>query len=109
MTKCLALTLPRMYADHHVQRVRQLLAALDGVGDVQASAMDMTVSVCYQPDKATPEAIRAVLAEAGYEEGQVLTTARDILADRSAWYRDGLRMTGTAKTDKAQSGDFRKY
>jgi copper chaperone CopZ len=105
----LTLTLPHMYADHHVQRVREVLAGLDGVADVYASAMDMQVDVEYDPAKTSPEAVRSALGQAGYEEGQVQTSASDILADRSSWFRASLRMTGLSTTDKAQSGDFRKY
>jgi copper chaperone CopZ len=64
--KVLILETPMMYGDHHVQEVRKLLLDLSGVTDVNASSAFQMVEVHYQETEVTPEAVRAVLAEAGY-------------------------------------------
>lgn len=57
---------PAMYGDHHVLEVRRLLLALPGVEEVNASSCFQAVEVHYDPDKITPEKIKAVLEENGY-------------------------------------------
>ncbi len=109
MAERVTLTLPGMYADHHVQRVRELLSKVSGVGDVYASSMTMKVEVEFDPSLTTPEAIRSAVARGGYSEGPVQAAASDILTQRSSWFRASLRMTSPNAVDKAQSGDFRKY
>ena len=41
------LSVPTMWADHHVLKVREVLTALDGVQDVYASAAWKQVVVAY--------------------------------------------------------------
>ena len=60
------LSVPAMYADHHVVEVRRLLLELPGVEDVQASSAFYAVRVTYDPAKLNPDQITARLAEAGY-------------------------------------------
>ncbi|GIK54386.1 MAG: heavy-metal-associated domain-containing protein [Chloroflexi bacterium] len=62
----LSLSLPMMYADHHVLAVRQLLLALPGVVDVYASSSFQVVDVSFDETRCAEEEIRSVLAEAGY-------------------------------------------
>ncbi len=60
------LSLPAMYADHHVVEVRRLLLALPGVDDVYASSAFQAAEITYDPQRVEPAAIEKVLADAGY-------------------------------------------
>lgn len=64
----LTLETPMMYGDHHVLAVRQLLLALPGVAEVDASSAFQMVEAHYDPAAISPEAIEAALQEAGYLE-----------------------------------------
>lgn len=109
MAERLILTIPRLYADHHVQKVREILLGLAGVDDVRASAMDAQVAVVYRADKIQPEAIREALAQAGYEEGTEAPGVTAAQAERSAWYRTPIRPVNTNPADRGMAGDFRRY
>ncbi|NPV09501.1 MAG: heavy-metal-associated domain-containing protein [Anaerolineae bacterium] len=109
MAERLMLSIPRLYADHHVQRVREILLGLEGVEDVWASAMDSQVVVLYGPDRIQAEAIREALAQAGYEEGAVASGVTPAQAERSAWYRTPIRPANTNAIDRGMAGDFRRY
>ena len=65
MNTC-SLSLPMMYADHHVLAVRQLLLALPGVVDVYASSSFQVVDVSFDETQCAEEEIHSILAEAGY-------------------------------------------
>ena len=60
-------SLPAMWADHHVLAVREALSRVTGVEEVLASAMYKDVLVKYDPASVNPEALKGVLAEAGYD------------------------------------------
>jgi copper chaperone CopZ len=60
------LTLPALYADHHVTEVRRILLALEGVQDVYASSAFQLVEVQYDEGVLAAEAIQEALAAAGY-------------------------------------------
>jgi copper chaperone CopZ len=60
------INLPKMFADHHVLKVRDVLCAVDGVEDVVASSAWQAVIVTYHPDKIDPQAIEKSLTDAGY-------------------------------------------
>ncbi|MBZ0274628.1 MAG: heavy-metal-associated domain-containing protein [Anaerolineae bacterium] len=62
----LIINLPRMYGDHHVTQVRQILLALPGVTDVYASSSFQVVEVRYDPAVLDAAAINATLDAAGY-------------------------------------------
>jgi hypothetical protein len=62
----LTLELPALYGDHHVTEVRRILLEMAGVEDVYASSSFHVVEVTYDPVKINPDAITAVLGEAGY-------------------------------------------
>lgn len=62
----ISLSLPMMYADHHVLAVRRLLFDLPGVTDVYASSSFQIVEVSFDESQLPPEKIETVLAEAGY-------------------------------------------
>ncbi|MGQ9553085.1 MAG: heavy-metal-associated domain-containing protein [Anaerolineae bacterium] len=109
MAETLVLTIPRMYADHHVQKVRDVVLALKGIENIRASAMDMQVEVTYRPGEIAPTDIKEALAKAGYEEGAVQSVLEMIAADGSAWRHGSLRTTRTNEADTKMAGDFRKY
>jgi copper chaperone CopZ len=62
-------SLPSMYGDHHVIRVRQIVAALAGVAEIRASAAQQTLVVKFAPGQLSAERIRAALAEGGFAPG----------------------------------------
>ncbi|MHB0877914.1 MAG: heavy-metal-associated domain-containing protein [Anaerolineae bacterium] len=98
-----------MYADHHVQRVRQVLLALPGVDSVWASAAEMRVEVGYRAGETNASAIRQALEQAGYPEGQTLSMEDILSATRTAWQRSTIRFSQTHPADRQAAGDFRRY
>ena len=60
------LSVPTMWADHHVLKVREALLALDGIEDVYASAAWKQVLVAYDSGKLDKSDITETLAGAGY-------------------------------------------
>jgi len=106
------LDLPALWADHHVQAVREVLAGLDGVEDVYASSGWKQALVSYDPGKIKPATIEEALAEAGYPvgEGAPPILARPGLRFKDpAWNVLGMRVTETNRTDLEMSGEFRRY
>jgi copper chaperone CopZ len=104
----LTLTLPAMWADHHVLRVHDALAEIPGVESVHASARDFTVTVVLDPHIVTAKAIAARLTQAGYAAG-VAPGAGAEQRSRSEWATSASRMTTTDPVDATMSGDYRKY
>lgn len=100
-----------MYGDHHVERVRDALLAVDGVEEVVASSAFKRVLVSFDPKRAKPEQMEQALTAAGYaprEEPKLpeLPTSTD---DDSPWFRSTPRVTRTNLLDLEMSGDFRKW
>jgi copper chaperone CopZ len=106
--KELTLTVPRMWADHHVLAVRKALADTPGIGAVEASARDFTLRIAFDPATISAEAIVAGLAAAGYVEGAA-PGAGEPESAKAAWGAGGSRTTTTNPADAAMSGDYRKY
>ena len=106
--KEVTLTVPAMWADHHVLTVRETLAGAPGVGAVEASARDFTLRISFDPAATNAETIVAGLAAAGYVQGAV-PGAGDPVSARAAWADGGSRTTTTNSADAAMSGDYRKY
>jgi len=104
----LRLTVPAMWADHHVLVVRKTLAETSGVTAVEASARDFSLLVSFDPQAVTAQDIVATLGEAGYAEGAAPGPG-DPQAFKPAWAAGGLRATTTNPADAAMSGDYRKY
>ena len=106
------LEVPTLWADHHVLKVRDALASLEGVEDVYASSAWKQVLVSYDPGKTDPAAIESALAEAGYRVGEgevpVLVQPTDIRRDPQ-WGVLGARATETNRVDLEMSGEFRRY
>lgn len=110
----LVVSLPTMWADHHVLKVREALARAPGVANVAASAKDRSAHVSYDPATTSAGDIVAALEAAGYEtEG---TRARDGGDEAAAPDVGGApewsaapRITTTSAVDLTMSGDYRKY
>ena len=102
---------PKLYADHHVQAVRNALLQLDGVEEVIASSAFKRVVVGYDPDRLKPSAIEESLRAAGYGPGEdwELPSPPEGKEDNSPWFKVIQRITQTNMLDLQMSGDFRKY
>ncbi len=64
--ECLTLTLPAMFADHHVIEVRRVLSELPGLGAIYASSAFLSAEIEYDPTVISPQEIESVLKAAGY-------------------------------------------
>jgi len=103
---------PTLWADHHVLKVRDALANLEGVEDVFASSAWKQVLVSYDSAKTDPATIEKALAEAGYPvgEGQVpMLVLPDEKRRDPKWEVLGARVTETNRADLEMSGEFRRY
>ena len=102
---------PKMYADHHVEAVRNALLQLDGVEEITASSAYRGVVVSYDPARLKAEAINSALRAAGYAPGEEweLPASPEGKEDNSPWFRTIQRITRTNIRDLEMSGDFRKY
>jgi len=102
---------PKMYADHHVETVRDALLKLNGVEDVVASSGAQRVAVRFDPQRLTSKAIADALRSAGYAPGEkpALPKVPEAKEDISPWFRVIQRVTRTNIKDREMSGDFRKY
>ncbi len=107
----LTLNLPAMYADHHVLRVRDTLASLNGVTEAVASAARREVSMDYDEAVISPLGIIEKLVAAGYppDRNLPLPALPKSTDDRSPWYTLIHRSTRTEIKDLEMSGDFRRY
>jgi copper chaperone CopZ len=106
-----AFDVPKMYADHHVEKVRSALLQLDGVEDVTASSAFKRVIVSYDPARLNQSAMEEALQAAGYAPGEdwELPSLPEGKDDGSPWFRVLQRVTKTNVMDLEMSGDFRKY
>ncbi len=103
------LSVPKMWADHHVLAVREALNALNGVEGVHATSAWKTVVVKYDPGKLEQSAIVEALAKAGYgADGADPEGGRQDKPD-PAWEALGVRKTKTIQRDLELSGEFRRY
>jgi copper chaperone CopZ len=107
----LTCSIPSLFADHHVIAVRKVLLALPGVGSVVASSMYRDVTVDFDAEKTSADALRSAIEAAGYPIG-VEPSFDDLVEskeDGSPWFTVQRRITVTNMTDRTMSGDFRKY
>jgi copper chaperone CopZ len=103
-------TVPKMWADHHVLKVREALTGLNGVQDLYASSAWKQVMVEYDPDDLDEAAIAATLAEAGYKVDEAFEWESEPLEGGDpAWERLDVRVTKTNERDLTLSGEFRRY
>ncbi len=93
--------IPRLYGDHHVNAVHQILAALTGVHDVQASAATHQLTVGFDPELVSAETILTQLADRGYppQNGHGHAEKGDGHKD-PAWAQLALRMTQTHPAER---------
>lgn len=103
------LTIPSLWADHHILAVRDALCPLEGVETVDASALSRRATVTYDPARVTPEQMVASLDQAGYAVGDAAGGAPDVADEAPPWAGNGSRVTVTNPVDLAMSGDYRKY
>ncbi|HEX9075097.1 MAG TPA: heavy-metal-associated domain-containing protein [Anaerolineae bacterium] len=106
----IVLTVPAMFADHHVINVKRLLSPISGVENVIASAAFKEVVIEFDPAKTSQEALAKALTDAGYAPGveEVVERRPDGRFD-PAWENSGVRATTTNPVDLQLSGEFRKY
>ena len=104
----LSLTVPGMWADHHVLKVREVLCALEGVQEVEARALPRTVTVGFDPSRASAASLTRELEAAGYVPGEIVEPDLD-QKNKPEWASNGSRVTFTNELDLAMSGDYRKY
>jgi len=63
------LSIPALFGDHHTTAIRQILARLEGVQDIQVSAATHQAVLQYYPDVVTQEEIENALTSNGYKLG----------------------------------------
>jgi copper chaperone CopZ len=103
----LVLTVPDMWADHHILAARRSLADVPGIAAIEASALDFQLTVDFDPSATTADAIIGALAAAGYAAGTVPAAPLE-QRDKPGW-ANAPRVTTTDPSDLAMSGDFRQY
>ncbi len=106
----ITLTVPAMFADHHVIKVKQLLSPISGVENVVASSAFKQVLVEFDASKTSTEDLIKALTDAGYKPGpeEVVERTPDHTPD-PAWEKLGARQVTTNPVDLQLSGEFRKY
>lgn len=106
----LTLSIPRMWADHHVLAVREALTEI-GVQEVEASAVRKLVRLSFDPARVQRDQILRALAEANYAPAEAVEFPQPLANKdrRSAWFVQDERVTQTNRLDLEMSGDFRKY
>ncbi len=99
-------SVPTLWADHHVLKVRETLASLPGVQDVIASSAFRAVALSYDPATTDLETIITAITEAGYPvasdgKAEAVSQAVPIADGKSdpAWSRLGVRITKTDARD----------
>jgi copper chaperone CopZ len=99
-------SLPTMFADHHVLKVRDVLYAIEGVEDVVASSAWQAVIVTYDPEKTEPPAVIKALTDAGYSPDQptpILASLEGRQFKDPAWAAVAPRATRTNAVDARMS------
>ncbi len=102
------LTVPGLWADHHVLKVRDALADLEGLEGIEASARERTLTLLIDPARLDAARVSDHLTAAGYPPGK-LEAAHDIPRAKPEWAGAGIRITRTNQVDLTMSGDHRKY
>ena len=106
----LELTIPALWADHHVIAVKRLLSPIAGVEDVLASSAFKAVVIEYDAKKTSEQALVKALTDAGYAPGELEVVGRQPDGKYDpAWDTNGVRVTVTNQVDLQLSGEFRKY
>ena len=104
------LTIPALWADHHVITVKRLLSPISGVENVFASSAFKQVMVEFDAGKTSQAALVKALTDAGYAPGEETVLEQSPYATPDpAWDKLGQRTTTTNSVDLQLSGEFRKY
>jgi len=104
------LTIPALWADHHVINVKRLLSPISGVENVFASSAFKQVMVEFDAGKTSQAALVKALTDAGYAPGEEAIVEQSPYATPDpAWDKLGQRITTTNSVDLQLSGEFRKY
>lgn len=105
------LSIPALYADHHVLRIRDILFGLEGISDAVVSSARRVAVVDYDESKVSAERIIEALKAAGYLPGEEvpLPEMPERSKDGSPWFSVLSRDTVTIAKDLEMSGDFRRY
>jgi copper chaperone CopZ len=106
----IALTIPALWADHHVTNVKRLLSPISGVENVFASSAFKQVMIEFDPNKTSQTALEKALTDGGYAPGQEQFVLESPYATPDpAWEEQAQRITTTNMVDLQLSGEFRKY
>jgi copper chaperone CopZ len=106
----ITVTLPTMWADHHVINVKRLLSPISGVENVFASSAFKQVLIEFDAGKTSQAALVKALTDAGYAPGEEEFLAESPYGSPDpAWDKQGQRITTTNLVDLQLSGEFRKY
>ena len=102
---------PKLYADHHVEAVRQALLAVNGVQSVVASSAFRKVAISFDPDQVDRSGLETALSKAGSapSEHWPLPELPRPKEDDSPWFKTIQRVTSSNLADLEMSGDFRRY
>jgi copper chaperone CopZ len=105
------ISVPTMWADHHVLTARKALLDLKGVDEVVASSARRSIFVKFDEKATSADAIKEALASAGYQPdgAQTLNEFPKRHEDGSEWYIILDRKTTTERMDREMAGDFRRY
>ncbi len=107
----LSLTIPTLYADHHVTNIRRILIALGiNAQTLDASSAFKSLTLEFDATKISRDAIIAALTAANYAPGieAIVERGPNATAD-PAWDALGMRTVTTNPLDLQLSGEFRKY
>jgi len=109
--KELTLTIPGLFADHHVLRIRKALD-IPGIEELYASSAWRQVWIRYDEDTLSEDAIEDMFHTLGYEldEKEPPLLVERIRAGRDPqWEKLAARVTKTNPADLKMSGEFRRY
>lgn len=96
-----ATEIPKLYGDHHVLAIQQLLADLDGIQDIQASAAAHRLTVVFDPERCSGEIIHKRLTAGGYPSLHDHPQPEENAGRKDpAWASLGVRMTQTHSADR---------
>lgn len=107
----ITLEVPKMYADHHVLTVRELLLELEGIEEVYASSAWKQVRVTFDPDQLEAASIESALQEAGYPvaDGETpILIERNRIGRDPQWTKADVRTTRTNPKDREMVRQFHR-